>query len=77
MARMLRDLRDDTDSIVKLGSIGGYDSHLDKNALLQAKPSIQFASKEFSLASSLDAKNEKRPNSPSGSSNSTKASKAE
>ena len=73
MAKMLRSLRDDTDSIVKLGSIGGYDAKLDRNALLQNKPSIAFSSKEFSLASTLDAKNEKRPNSPSSSS--TKSSK--
>ena len=55
MAKMLKDLKADTDSIVKMGSIGGYDSKMDKNALLASKPSIAFASKEFTLASSLDA----------------------
>jgi hypothetical protein len=73
MAKMLRTLRDDTDSIVKLGAIGGYDAALDRTQLLSNKPSIAFSSKEFSLASTLDAKNEKRPNSPSSSS--TKSSK--
>jgi hypothetical protein len=75
MARMLKDLRHDTDSIVKLGSIGGYDSKLDRSALLDSKPSIKFASKEFDLAKTLDSNNEKRPtNSPSSSS--TKSSAA-
>jgi len=56
-----------------MGSIGGYDSKMDKKALLANKPSIQFSSKEFTIAASLDAKNEKRPGSPS-SSGSTKSS---
>lgn len=47
MAKLLRDLRDDTDKIVKMGSIGGYDSKMDRTELLSTKPSIAFASKEF------------------------------
>ena len=71
---MLADLRKDTDSIVRLGSIGGYDGKIDREQLLAARPSINFASKEFELASTLDKDNEKRPNSPVTTS--TKSSKS-
>ena len=55
MALLLSDLRKDTDNMVKMGSIGGFDTKIDREQLLAAKPTIDFASKEFELASTLDS----------------------
>jgi len=37
------------------------DGKLPKGALLEAKPTIEFAEQQFTLVKGLDANNEKRP----------------
>ena len=58
--------------MMKLGSIGSYDSKIDRSALLSDKPTIKFAKKEFDLAKTLDSQNEKRPSSPASPSSKSK-----
>ena len=60
MQKMLSTLRSNHAAILELKNMSP-DGKLPKGALLDARPTIEFASQQFSLVKGLDAVNEKRP----------------
>jgi len=60
MNLMLRNMRKNQEVLLELKSMSP-DGKLPKGALLEAKPTIEFASKQYEIIKGLDAANEKRP----------------
>jgi len=60
MNKMFSTLREDSELILKIKNISP-DGKLPRGILLEGKPAIKHAAKQFTLASELDAINEKRP----------------
>ena len=64
---MLSNMRKNQEVLVKLKQLSP-DGKLPKGALLEAQPTIEFASRQYDIIKGLDANNEKWPRSTSGSS---------
>jgi hypothetical protein len=60
VSKMLTVLREESEMILKLKNISP-DGKLPRGVLLEGKPAIKHAMKQFNLASELDKDNEKRP----------------
>ena len=60
MNLMLKNMRQNQEVLLELKSMSP-DGKLPKGALLDARPTIEFASKQYDVVRGLDAKNEKRP----------------
>jgi len=63
MNKMFTTLREDSELILKIKNIAP-DGKLPRGLLLEGKPAIKHAAKQFSLALELDKDNEKRPKKP-------------
>lgn len=57
---MLSNMRKNQEVLLELKQMSP-DGMLPKGALLEARPSIEFASRQYEVISGLDKKNEKRP----------------
>ena len=66
MNLMLSNMRKNQEVLVKLKQLSP-DGKLPKGALLEAQPTIEFASRQYDIIKGLDANNEKRPRYASGS----------
>lgn len=60
MTKMFTTLREDSELILKIKNISP-DGKLPRGILLEGKPAIKHAAKQFNLAMELDKNNEKRP----------------
>lgn len=60
MNLMLANMRKNQEVLIELKSMSP-DGKLPRGALLEARPTIEFASKQYDIVRGLDAKNEKRP----------------
>lgn len=60
MNKMFTTLREDSELILKIKNISP-DGKLPRGLLLEGKPAIKNAAKQFNLALELDKENEKRP----------------
>lgn len=60
MNLMLKNMRKNQEVLLELKSMSP-DGKLPKGALLEARPTIEFASQQYKVISRLDAQNEKRP----------------
>lgn len=60
MNKMFTTLREDSELILKIKNISP-DGKLPRGLLLEGKPAIKNAAKQFNLAQELDRENEKRP----------------
>lgn len=60
MNKMFTTLREDSELILKIKNISP-DGKLPRGLLLEGKPAIKNAAKQFNLAQELDKENEKRP----------------
>lgn len=60
MNKMFTTLREDSELILKIKNISP-DGKLPRGILLEGKPAIKHAAKQFNLALELDKNNEKRP----------------
>ena len=60
MNMMLTNMRKNKEVLLELKGMSP-DGKLPKGALLDARPTIEFASQQYSLVKGLDANNEKRP----------------
>jgi len=60
MSKMFSTLREDSELILKIKNISP-DGKLPRGLLLEGKPAIKHAAKQFDLAAELDKENEKRP----------------
>ena len=60
MNKMFTTLREDSELILKIKNISP-DGKLPRGLLLEGKPAIKHAAKQFNLAQELDKENEKRP----------------
>lgn len=60
MNKMFTTLREDAELILKIKNISP-DGKLPRGLLLEGKPAIKNAAKQFNLALELDKENEKRP----------------
>lgn len=60
MNKMLTTLREDSELILKIKNISP-DGKLPRGLLLEGKPAIKNAAKQFNFAQELDKENEKRP----------------
>jgi serine/threonine-protein phosphatase 2B catalytic subunit len=59
MRRMFKNLRENSDELLKIKMAN--DGRIPRGLLLEGKPAIRNAMKEFKLAADLDKENEKRP----------------
>lgn len=59
MRRMYKNLRENHDILLQIKMVN--DGRIPRGLLLDGKPAIRNALKEFDLASQLDKENEKRP----------------
>lgn len=60
MSRMFTTLREESETLLKLKNMSP-DGKLPRGLLLEGKPAIKNALKQFNLAKDLDKTNEKRP----------------
>ena len=60
MNLMLANMRKNQEVLLELKQMAP-DGKLPKGALLEARPTIEFASKQYEFVKNLDAMNEKRP----------------
>ena len=60
MSRMFATLREESETLLKLKNMSP-DGKLPRGLLLEGKPAIKNALKQFNLAKNLDKTNEKRP----------------
>lgn len=60
MNKMFTTLREDSELILKIKNISP-DGKLPRGILLEGKPAIKNAAKQFNMAQELDKVNEKRP----------------
>jgi serine/threonine-protein phosphatase 2B catalytic subunit len=60
MSRMFNTLREEHEMILKIKNISP-DGKLPRGILLDGKPAIKHAAKQFNIAQELDRENEKRP----------------
>jgi serine/threonine-protein phosphatase 2B catalytic subunit len=60
MNKMFTTLREDSELILKIKNISP-DGKLPRGLLLEGKPAIKNAAKQFNIAQELDRENEKRP----------------
>jgi len=60
MNKMFSTLREDSELILKIKNISP-DGKLPRGILLEGKPAIKHAAKQFNMALELDKNNEKRP----------------
>ena len=60
MNKMFSTLREDSELILKIKNISP-DGKLPRGLLIDGKPAIKHAAKQFTLAFELDRENEKRP----------------
>ena len=60
MNKMFSTLREDSELILRIKNISP-DGKLPRGILLEGKPAIKNAAKQFNIASELDKNNEKRP----------------
>ena len=60
MNLMLANMRKNQEVLLELKSMSP-DGKLPKGALLEARPTIEFASRQYEVVRGLDAQNEKRP----------------
>ena len=60
MNLMLANMRKNQEVLLELKQMSP-DGKLPKGALLEAKPTIEFSSKQYQVVKGLDAANEKRP----------------
>lgn len=60
MNKMFTTLREDSELILKIKNISP-DGKLPRGLLLEGKPAIKHAAKQFDFAQELDKENEKRP----------------
>ena len=60
MSKMFTTLREDSELILKIKNISP-DGKLPRGLLLEGKPAIKHAAKQFNMAQELDKENEKRP----------------
>ena len=60
MNLMLSNMRKNQEQILKMKQMSP-DGKLPKGALLDLKPAIEYASRQYDLVKGLDAQNEKRP----------------
>ena len=60
MNKMFTTLKQESELILKIKNISP-DGRLPRGILLEGKPAIRHAAKQFNLAAELDAVNEKRP----------------
>ena len=59
MRRMYKNLIENSDALLKIKMAN--DGRIPRGLLLEGKPAIRNAVKEFELAAKLDSENEKRP----------------
>ena len=60
MNMMLTNMRKNQEILLEMKQMSP-DGKLPKGALLEARPTIEFASQQYALVKVLDAQNEKRP----------------
>ena len=60
MSKMFSTLREESETILKIKNISP-DGKLPRGILLDGKPAIKNAAKQFNFAAELDRENEKRP----------------
>lgn len=60
MSKMFTTLREDSELILKIKNISP-DGKLPRGLLLEGRPAIKNAAKQFNFAAEVDAVNEKRP----------------
>jgi hypothetical protein len=60
MTKMLQTLREESELILKIKNISP-DGKLPRGLLLEGKPAIKNAAKQFNFALEIDKENEKRP----------------
>ena len=60
MRRMYKNLKDNADQLLMIKMAN--DGKIPRGLLLEGRPAIRNAMKEFQLAANLDKENEKRPN---------------
>jgi serine/threonine-protein phosphatase 2B catalytic subunit len=60
MSKMFTTLREESENLLKLKNMSP-DGKLPRGLLLEGKPAIKNAMKQFNLARELDKTNEKRP----------------
>ena len=60
MNLMLTNMRKNQEVLLEMKQMSP-DGKLPKGALLEARPTIEFASQQYNLVKGLDAQNEKRP----------------
>lgn len=60
MNLMLANMRKNQEVLLELKSMSP-DGKLPRGALLEARPTIEFASRQYDVIKGLDATNEKRP----------------
>ena len=60
MNMMLTNMRKNQEILLEMKQMSP-DGKLPKGALLEARPTIEFASQQYALVKGLDAQNEKRP----------------
>lgn len=63
MNLMLANMRKNQEVLIELRQMSP-DGKLPKGALLEARPTIEFASRQYDVVKGLDALNEKRPIKP-------------
>jgi serine/threonine-protein phosphatase 2B catalytic subunit len=61
VSKMFATLREESESLLKIKNMSP-DGKLPRGLLLEGKPAIKNALKQFNLAKELDKVNEKRPN---------------
>jgi serine/threonine-protein phosphatase 2B catalytic subunit len=57
--RIYKNLRENSDAILRIKMVN--DGRIPRGLLLEGKPAIRNALKDFALAAQLDSENEKRP----------------